>query len=556
MSPIKEEEIIPEKFSPVKDEEMPKTLNKNAIKPQKSELEDSLEKSTFAKRLLKDINYSSNPDQIPPFRNLKIQPHGSEELIKVPEPKSESKIESREQETKPLTSAEHFIQFRMISTWGSISQGGLTEIQIFDEDGEKIELKATEFHLKNCGLSSIKTIYRLINGVVNTTEEDNMWLCHMPAPPITPELTITIKSKKMIGGFRIWNYNKSLIDSIKGVKELEIIHNRNIVWFGNINRGSGNEVEAYHTEILLNKDIVLPKIESPALDNRTPEPELEQKKDNLPMLRQPSSNKNNPLPERSTSVPVWLQDVNAKGKPAEASSFETKPVIGNSSRRSAERSSTHLSTNKLELEPNFPSYEKPQNEVSSAKNQGKLEAARNRTNEDSEARNRPTDKVKSHPRINSPFQDVFEDKPLLRKADEKYQKPQLVSEQKENLQGANKDDNSSINSVEYFNITNFGRLKPAKRESLQQVINLQQDVFEKIRDVQKRLDFKTSPIVDGSDILSQFDKDLLEHPKKKLTSLGSESSLPPITEKKELKQNKPSQGQQSKLYSIKVLILP
>ena len=40
---------------------------------------------------------------------------------------------------------------------------------------------------------------------------------------------------------KIWNYNKGLLDSIKGIKEIEILYNSEIVYDGLINRGSGNE---------------------------------------------------------------------------------------------------------------------------------------------------------------------------------------------------------------------------------------------------------------------------------------------------------------------------
>ena len=38
-------------------------------------------------------------------------------------------------------------------------------------------------------------------------------------------LVIVFPSKIKIGGFRIWNYNKSLIESVKGIREIEFFVN-------------------------------------------------------------------------------------------------------------------------------------------------------------------------------------------------------------------------------------------------------------------------------------------------------------------------------------------
>ena len=57
---------------------------------------------------------------------------------------------------------------------------------------------------------------RLINGTTVTVSDEHMWLI-----PFTPGqnhvLTITFRQKVNIIGFRLWNYNKSLEDTIRGV---------------------------------------------------------------------------------------------------------------------------------------------------------------------------------------------------------------------------------------------------------------------------------------------------------------------------------------------------
>ena len=65
--------------------------------------------------------------------------------------------------------------------------------------------------------------------------------------------------------------------------------------------------------------------------------------------------------------------------------------------------------------------------------------------------------------------------------------------------------------IEYFNLTNFGRIKQPKRESLLEVISLKNDVEERVRDVEKLLGFKSIPFKekDFSENLSQVESQFL-----------------------------------------------
>lgn len=47
----------------------------------------------------------------------------------------------------------------------------------------------------------------------------------MPDPPKCLEIGIHGKSRKGIGALKIWNYNKSLAESSKGIKEVEVLLN-------------------------------------------------------------------------------------------------------------------------------------------------------------------------------------------------------------------------------------------------------------------------------------------------------------------------------------------
>lgn len=63
-----------------------------------------------------------------------------------------------------------------------------------------------------------------------------MWVCVMPLPPACLEISVTLPAVE-VGALRLWNYNKSMLDSYKGVKEMEIIINDERAWSGVIKRG-------------------------------------------------------------------------------------------------------------------------------------------------------------------------------------------------------------------------------------------------------------------------------------------------------------------------------
>lgn len=68
----------------------------------------------------------------------------------------------------------------------------------------------------------------MVNGIYLTTDERNMWTASMPDFWKTLEIQISLPKTIDIGSLRIWNYNKSTIDSAKGVKEIEVEFNEKI----------------------------------------------------------------------------------------------------------------------------------------------------------------------------------------------------------------------------------------------------------------------------------------------------------------------------------------
>lgn len=50
-----------------------------------------------------------------------------------------------------------------------------------------------------------------------------MWIGYLPIPPKHLEIVIIVNKDIVVGGLKIWNYNKSAIDCTKGIKEIQIL---------------------------------------------------------------------------------------------------------------------------------------------------------------------------------------------------------------------------------------------------------------------------------------------------------------------------------------------
>ena len=78
-----------------------------------------------------------------------------------------------------------------------------------------------------------------------------MWLGYLPTPPSRLEIMIRFDKSINIGGLKIWNYNKGILDCTKGVYELQILLNDEIKWNGQLSPGKGQVNIDYSKAIVL-----------------------------------------------------------------------------------------------------------------------------------------------------------------------------------------------------------------------------------------------------------------------------------------------------------------
>ena len=129
------------------------------------------------------------------------------------------------------------IILRILSTLGDPHVCGLTEIELFDSHAAKIQVGSSQIMIKNPGKGPKVSVEKLINGMKLTRDEKNMWLGYLPTPPSTLEIQIRYDKNIQIGGIKIWNYNKGIIDCTKGVFQMQILLNDSIKWTGTMQPG-------------------------------------------------------------------------------------------------------------------------------------------------------------------------------------------------------------------------------------------------------------------------------------------------------------------------------
>jgi hypothetical protein len=109
------------------------------------------------------------------------------------------------------------VLIRILTTLGNPHVCGLTELELFDDEANRVALSASCIMIKNQGKGPKVQVDKLVNGVKLTNDEKNMWLGYLPLPPKHLEIQIRVPSDLKIGGLKLWNYNKSIFDCTKGV---------------------------------------------------------------------------------------------------------------------------------------------------------------------------------------------------------------------------------------------------------------------------------------------------------------------------------------------------
>lgn len=120
------------------------------------------------------------------------------------------------------------MEFNILETWGDLFYVGLTGIEIIDADtGKPIAINMKNIDANPRDMNSLggagssgtdyRTLDKLFDGVNNTMDDHHMWLIPFNKGE-KHTIRIDLGRPYQIQAIRIYNYNKSEEDSLRGAK--------------------------------------------------------------------------------------------------------------------------------------------------------------------------------------------------------------------------------------------------------------------------------------------------------------------------------------------------
>ena len=412
----------------------------------------------------------------------------------------EKKKENNKEKKIVLRNNKQMLQIRVVSTWGNIHVVGFTELQLYDKEGilsyflylylfknfkgQKILLKPADFQIINSNFTNHKNLANLLNGVYKTIDEKNMWFSNMPAPPDCLEMIIEIERNINLGFLLLWNYNKSLIESVKGIKEAEILLEDKLIWSGIVKRGVANEYDDYCEVIPLDQSLPIEKINNILNKN---EPEIKEKnppkQKNQPEIKDkdpPKSKKELDINDKDPLKPSYLtKSISPSQRPSSKKSHPKTYNIFDESGPGFASKSVKLNDEKLvelfvpdkKMSPALPL------EILSKKKEELKEFKKN-------------EEYKKKPDLirNIPFPKEEEEKISNMKKGSIFLKRKTGNDDPDDETGTE----NSLQNLEFFNLTQTGRLKVKERDRIfhEEVKILKKDVEDTVQSIYQKLDFK------------------------------------------------------------------
>jgi hypothetical protein len=103
---------------------------------------------------------------------------------------------------------DHVFCFRILSTWGHDHTVGLTEIELFNQNGEQIHVPENKVIVKG-GLGGGANVMKLFDGKKKTTSDAHMWQTTLPTLSYL-EIFITLPNNEKLCQIKVWNFNKNV----------------------------------------------------------------------------------------------------------------------------------------------------------------------------------------------------------------------------------------------------------------------------------------------------------------------------------------------------------
>ncbi|KAM3916588.1 katanin-interacting protein isoform 1-T1 [Leptodactylus fuscus] len=150
---------------------------------------------------------------------------------------------------------------KITSTWGDRHYVGLNGIEIFSSTGSPVQIAKIDAEPPNINIlpaygKDPRLVTNLIDGVNKTQDDMHVWLAPFTSGKLH-FIYLDFTSPCKVAMIRIWNYNKSRIHSFRGVKDIEILLDQNVIFKGEIAKASGTlsgSAEQFGDTILFTTD--------------------------------------------------------------------------------------------------------------------------------------------------------------------------------------------------------------------------------------------------------------------------------------------------------------
>jgi hypothetical protein len=136
------------------------------------------------------------------------------------------------------------LTIEVLATWGDPSYVGMTALHVLDANGEPLALTEHDIDATPRDLNDIpgvtghdRTLDKLLDGVDVTTDDRHMWLAPVASDDDVPLCTMTLTlaaSPQRIAGLSLWNYNKDLEGTLRGVGVVRVHADGHLLtpWYG------------------------------------------------------------------------------------------------------------------------------------------------------------------------------------------------------------------------------------------------------------------------------------------------------------------------------------
>ncbi|KAM6155908.1 katanin-interacting protein [Rhynchocyon petersi] len=131
------------------------------------------------------------------------------------------------------------VTMEILSTWGSTTCVGLTEVEFFDLNNAKLYVSPCDVDIENTGTHG--DLSHLVNRNLASKKDLSLWTCPFQPPVLLSFLLRNTRQLRDFGltSIRVWNYWTAGGDLDIGAKSVRLYVNKTLIFDGNLDRGGG-----------------------------------------------------------------------------------------------------------------------------------------------------------------------------------------------------------------------------------------------------------------------------------------------------------------------------